>query len=823
MPFSGNVETIPLDEVFQFIADNTLEGALTVAGGGARITVHFVEGQVFFPFSARRGTYSLGKILRQTGLLSREALEKQMNALRQARAAELEKLEKSASQEQVEAARRKQFEEEIHDAFLWRRAYFEFAPGRLPDDVQKQRVQGKGVTLDPTAFLMEVARRADERRRIRRAIPSGRVVLECVGSSAADVEKALTARGIVAEGAACGIDGTRSLEDLLELWGVPHHDALAGLAPLVEGKRIRPISLDAAGDAYEKALGEGDVGSAARYVAHLCELGPSSEGCCELGDEKGLIESAAWRDGGDARLAARFHGTRAFAIAHILIVRGATFSLRAFEDGRERLIVATGDSIALRATHDDATPTLGRYLRRAGTISEADLKQATAQSEKDGRPVGDILLRAGKVTHDDWIHAALEKLSDEVASIALSPEVDIELCNRARLPEHQQSGPKKELAQAISLSIPLDDGLRQKLAETMARWDALVREVPGEDAIFFPGDKSGDGDPAAKFFARFDGKRSVGVLRRVAKAEPLEFMKFIQGGLKRRYVRAPEREELEQTLAQAMEAGDDARAYRLACAGVAFGMSEPFVGRVKELKARDAAPSPDTRPSIEGDMEGIGLAAVLQGLRGGKRTGTLAITDGKRESKIYFHRGCVFLLKLEDKEAQEFVDFFLESDDGGEVAPSLAGSVDEKSLDQTEARKLKEEALDVLFWEKARFTFRKNELPEDFHAPPQGAMKVALDTDKFLIEAIRRIEEWDHIKRAIPSGATILAFGKPEAKLAAIRAGDNTEVLTILDGRHSFDDVVRISGTPRLEVGRFLRGLVEKGDVVVLEPAAKAG
>ena len=51
MPFSGNVETIPLDEVIQFIATNSIDGMLTVAGGGARLTLHFFDGQIFFPFS----------------------------------------------------------------------------------------------------------------------------------------------------------------------------------------------------------------------------------------------------------------------------------------------------------------------------------------------------------------------------------------------------------------------------------------------------------------------------------------------------------------------------------------------------------------------------------------------------------------------------------------------------------------------------------------------------------------------------------------------------------------------------------------------------
>src|SRR5437588_11320965 len=97
LAFSGNVETLPLDEVFQFVSSNSLEGVLTVAGGGARLTIYFADGQIFFPFTAKRGTYSLGKILRATGVLSRESLEKHMEIARKNRLQELRALEVQAT------------------------------------------------------------------------------------------------------------------------------------------------------------------------------------------------------------------------------------------------------------------------------------------------------------------------------------------------------------------------------------------------------------------------------------------------------------------------------------------------------------------------------------------------------------------------------------------------------------------------------------------------------------------------------------------------------------------------------------------------------
>lgn len=817
MPFSGNVETIPLDEVFQFVSTNSLDGALTVAGGGARLTLYFENGQMFFPFSAKRGTYSLGKILRQTGVLSREALEKHLESARKNRLAELRALEGQASAEQIEEARRKQYEEEIHDVFLWRRAYFEFTPGAIPEPIQVERSQGKGVLLDPTAFLMEVARRADERRRIRRSIPSARVILVALPGSEPAILAALTAKKI--DVSQNPFDGTRSLEELLEVWGIPHHQSLATIAPLVEGGKLVPLPVDKARAAFETELRSGNGRGAARYGAHVIELAPPPATAFELGPEKELLASKAFATQDEVVFTTRVSGTRAFSILRELVARDAAFTVAAREDGREKRIALSEQQLSVQASTDDVTPTVGRYLRRAGAITEADLKAALRHGDEQGLPLAQALVGSGKVSEEDWLAAALEKTIDEIAEILLWRDVDLEVRNRSRA----FSG-KGELG-ALALALPLTALRRKRLADGLAQWAKAAEAVPGEDAVFRLGDRGATNDPAAKFFARFDGRRTVSDLRRIAKAEPLEFLRFVEAGLKRGYARPPARDELAAQLDEVMKRQDDVLAYKLARAGVVFGYGAPFTEKLAELRTRDAAPSPDARPSIEGDMNGLSLAAVLQGLRGRKRTGTLSLTNGKRETRLFFHRGSVYLLRIEDASAEEFVNFFLEGEEEQLefVKPSVdprSGQVSERDLDANDVRKLKDEVLDVLFWDEARFSFSKNDLPNEFFEPGKTATKVALDTDLFLMEAIGRIQEWDSVRQAIPSSACRLAFASSEAKFAAIRELGMPEVLTLIDGRKTFEDVVRISGQPRLEIGKALRELVQGEKIRVLEPAA---
>lgn len=818
MPFSGNVETIPLDEVFQFVSSNSLDGTLVVAGGGARLALYFENAQMFFPFSAKRGTYSLGKILRQTGVLSREALEKHLESARKNRLAELRALEEQASPQQLEDARRKQYEEEIHDCFLWRRAYFEFTPGAIPEAVQVERSQSKGVLLDPTAFLMEVAHRADERRRIRRSIPSARVILVAAPGSEPAILKELAARKI--DVSTNPFDGTRSLEELVDAWGIPHHQSLATVAPLVETNKLAPLALDKCRQGFESELRQGNARSAARYGSHLIELEPPPANPFDMGPEKELIASKAFAIQDEIVFTTRVPGTRAFTILRELVARGAPFTATFREDGREKRVALSEQQLSVSSSADDVTPPIGRYLRRSGALTEAELKEATAQAEEQHSTLNAVLTASGKLSEDDWLTGVLEKTIDEVAEVVLWRDVDLEVRNRARA----FSG--KGEAGGLALALPLTDLRRNRLAEGLTNWFKTAELVPGEDAVFRLGDKIAANDPAARFFKRFDGRRSVSELRRIAKAEPLEFLRFIEAGIKRGYARPPTREELVAQLDEVQARQDDVLAYKLARAGIVFGYGAPFADALVALRTRDAAPSPDSRPSIAGDMNGLSLAAVLQGLRGRKRTGTLSLTNGKRETRLFFHRGSVFLLKVEDASAEEFVNFFLE---GGEeqlefVNPSVAasGQVAESELDAAESRRLKAEILDVLFWDEAKFSFSKNDLPNEFFEPGKNATKVALDTDLFLMEAIGRISEWDAVRQAIPSGAHRLAFTSAEAKFTAIRELGMPEVLTLVDGRKTFEDVVRISGQQRLEVGNALRRLVEAGTINVLEPIGSA-
>jgi hypothetical protein len=790
-----------LEELLAFLGQNALEGVLTVnSGDEAALKLYVQEGRLFLPYSARRGTYSLGKILRATGVLTRDALERYMSAAARARKAELLTAEQ-VSTEQLDVARRRQTAEEIHDLFLWGDAHFEFLPGAMPARVAQDLAAGRGLLLEIQGLLMEVAHRQDERRRIRAQVPSSRVVLRTCPGCEAEVVAGLAKAQI--DATRSPFDGTARLDDLLAAWGVPHHDALAAVGLLVEQEQLALVPAEEALTRAREHLGRGELQEAGRLLGHVFDVAVQGGA---PGPELELASAPAFEAGAEWTASMRLPGARAAGLVRALLQRGAPFSVVLRAPGREVHLAALEGEVVVQGS----AVTLGEVLLALGAVTQAQLDQAKAAGSA---PVEDAVTPAQRE------QARVELVAQAVTELALWPTVDLELRNRRQAP------PTSPRAQPIAVALPPQ--AREELLRSLADWAEVIARIPGEEAVLLPDEPPGKPsgkDPAGRFFKRFGLTRSVGELRRQARANRLDFLRFVSRGLDKGYLRCPNKVELRVELLRVLRKDNDIQAARLARALIANGHPDALDG-IEGLPSLRLGAAAASNPALEGDLEGIGLAAVLQALRDNGRTGTLVVTAAKREEKLYFHRGAVFILRFTDKEAEAFAEFFL-GEEGTEQVEKLVeqqargGRVDEKSLDPAELREIKAAFLDILFWEGARFGFYQDELPDEFFSPGDDVSEIALETDRFLLDAIRALTEWDQIRRVVPSGRAVLRFVDLERKMAAIRDAGAPQVLTLIDGRQSFDDVVRVSAERRLVVGRLVRDLVEQGALVVEDDGA---
>lgn len=241
--------------------------------------------------------------------------------------------------------------------------------------------------------------------------------------------------------------------------------------------------------------------------------------------------------------------------------------------------------------------------------------------------------------------------------------------------------------------------------------------------------------------------------------------------------------------------------------------------------ARHKRPAPREK-SLQGDLRGVGLAPVLQALRSQRHTGTLSVTAAGREEQLFFRKGEVFVLRRESAEPDEFARSFL-GDATGQVEDLVRSSLEARQLSESDltaeqVRAAKDQFLELLFWDGAEFAFFEGCLPRELEQRSPDVSVIALESDRFLMEAIQRLGEWDAVRRTLGDGDPVLRFVDFEWKLSAVRGHERADLLTLIDGRRSLEDLVRQTGSTHLEVARVLVPLVAAGSLEVIPRPAPA-
>ncbi len=281
----GNLETMPLSDVLQWLAQGNKTGVLQIRSAkGINKKVYFARGRVLSTASSDPREY-LGQFLISRGLLTEEQLNMAMETQLQT-GIKLGKILVTVGileEDDLKAMLRLKAEEGLYDLFLWDEGRFSFEEeASLGDDLVS-------IELDVTSLVMEGIRRKDEWGRIRKAIPSERAVLGRTGKllrdSGAEPDSALLR---VYE----ALDGTRTVEEAaLELHSTEFSVAsvafrLLGLG-LLEARAEKPRRDEAAyGAVQEKLVNEAEA---------LLKAGRSEEAVKLLG-------YAARKEPGDAKV-----------------------------------------------------------------------------------------------------------------------------------------------------------------------------------------------------------------------------------------------------------------------------------------------------------------------------------------------------------------------------------------------------------------------------------------------------------------------------------------------------------------------------------------
>lgn len=182
MGLKGELATMGLEDIFQWLAVGKKTGILEIKGASHTKRVSFADGKVTSVWSSDPRDY-LGQFL----LASNRITEQQLTEALAAQEDENQVLGKILvnrhliSEPEIRRMVQTKTEESIYDTFLWTVGTFEFHDHRVPD--QKTML----INLEVTGIVLEGARRVDEWKVIRQTIKGEDTVLGPVSEVIADM------------------------------------------------------------------------------------------------------------------------------------------------------------------------------------------------------------------------------------------------------------------------------------------------------------------------------------------------------------------------------------------------------------------------------------------------------------------------------------------------------------------------------------------------------------------------------------------------------------------------------------------------------------
>lgn len=177
MSLSGNLLTMSLPDILQWIAQGRKTGTLHLERRSIRKRIMFQSGEIFSSWS-NDPRESLGQFLVSHRYISEEQLFKAL--VGQEKEGRLIGSilvgEGTLKEEELQRALLAKAEETVFDLFLWPEGRFEFKDEEIPENILFH------IQMSVQGVILEGIRRVDEWGRMRRAFPSMRTTFKTTGS-----------------------------------------------------------------------------------------------------------------------------------------------------------------------------------------------------------------------------------------------------------------------------------------------------------------------------------------------------------------------------------------------------------------------------------------------------------------------------------------------------------------------------------------------------------------------------------------------------------------------------------------------------------------
>lgn len=231
--------------------------------------------------------------------------------------------------------------------------------------------------------------------------------------------------------------------------------------------------------------------------------------------------------------------------------------------------------------------------------------------------------------------------------------------------------------------------------------------------------------------------------------------------------------------------------------------------------------------SISGNLRTMEPADLLQWLSERRKTGALLIDNGKVRKRIYFRGGKI--VSSASSNPREYLSQLLLSHravseaelaqvlerqerKGGLLGPILIdeGKITLRELRQMLQLKTEETIFDLFSWKQGEFSFSDDEMLATDLA------ELSLNVTGITLQGMRRLDEWERYRKAIPSPSCIaVAVGELEDDGAGER---EREVLALVDDNRSIHEICLETRSSEFFVCDVLFRQIQAGRLKVVRP-----
>jgi len=232
---------------------------------------------------------------------------------------------------------------------------------------------------------------------------------------------------------------------------------------------------------------------------------------------------------------------------------------------------------------------------------------------------------------------------------------------------------------------------------------------------------------------------------------------------------------------------------------------------------------------LRGSLDDFTLPDIFRLMSFAKKTGRLDVVRSAGEGKVYFRDGEVYfaessiskeplgqkLVRSRAVTEGQLMKALDEHKASGERLGTVllrTGVVTEEQLEGAVRQQIEDAIFDLLRWELGEFDW-------DPGSELDVEIRIAVSVENLIMEASRRLDEFEVIKRKIPSEETILGMAAtpPEGAVEINITPDEWRILVLVDGSRSVAEIGRSVGLDSFAAMRVLYGLVSAGLIEVVD------